>query len=183
MKQIEDEFQSVADRISSGRHMLRPEDHDSVSRFFALWHLRATRKHQPEPDHAAKGVTGLPKELEAELGETLEKSGVLFIRSDGKISGRAVLGMQLQKNIDILMDNNFAKSEWGILEAVKGEFIVPDYISLDLQVVPVCPKICLIIGQGNLLLPASHVAQINSSLAAVAREYMIARDFTNCPFR
>ena len=182
MKQIEDEFQAIANLIVSGNASLKPEEHASVSRFFVLWHLRASHRAQPEPDYPVKGVTGFPKELEAELGEKLEKSGVSFIRGDGTIPGRVVLGMQIQMHIDILMDGQFSRMQWGTLTALKGEFIIPDYIGLDVQVVPISPTICLTGGHRNSLLIASNVAKVNSALAAVAREYMIARDFTDCPF-
>jgi hypothetical protein len=122
---------------------------------------------------------GEKKEL---LGEQIEKAGTSFIRSGGRIPGRVEAGHRIQQKIDSLMDSMFWQIQWGIVTAIKGEFVIPDYISLDLQVVPVCPKICFIAGQGNLLLAASQVAQVNSSLKNVARKYLIARDFRESQF-
>ena len=74
----------------------------------------------------------------------------------------------------------FLPTEWGIVVAIRGEFVIPDYISLYLRVVPLTPSICFMAGQRNLPLAASHVAQVNSSLKNVARDYLIARDFAEC---
>jgi hypothetical protein len=181
MKQIEDAFQTISDRIEAGSASLNLEDHGLISRFFALWHLRADRKTQPEPDFVPKAVTGFPKQLQEELGEALEKAGVLFIRHDGTIPGRVMLGMHLQKHIDVLMDTHCSQTKWGIFKACNGEFIVPDYIPLHLQLVPVSPTYCLAAGHDNSALVEAYVSQVNSSLTEVAKEHIVARDFTKCP--
>jgi hypothetical protein len=114
------------------------------------------------------------------LGEKLEKVGASFIRSGTRIPGRVVAGFRIQQRIDALMDGTLSQTQWGIVTALKGEFVIPDY--LDIQVVPVTPTICFIAGQGNVPLAASHVAQVNSRLRNAAQRYLIARDFGECQF-
>lgn len=190
MDMIEKKFQIIASRVVGGARSLSPEEQAAISRFFALWHLRAHQREHPEPDFYPKAVTPFAKELEEtlmgekkeRLGEQIEKAGVSFIRSGGRIPGRVEAGLHIQQKIDSLMDRMFLQTQWGIVTAIKGEFVISDYISLDLQVVPVCPKICFIAGQGNLPLAASQVAQVNSALKNVARRYLISRDFRECQF-
>jgi len=190
MDMIEKEFQIIASRVVDGARSLSPEKHAAISRFLALWHLRAHQREHPEPDFYPKAVTpfqeleetsiGGKKEL---LGEHIEKDGVSFIRSGGRIPGRVQAGLHIQYTIDsLMMDNMFSQTQWGIVTAIRGEFVIPDYINLDLQVVPLCPKICFIAGQGNLPLRAAQVSQVNSALKNVARKYLIARDFRECQF-
>ena len=192
MDMIEKEFQITASRVVvGGVRSLSSEEHAAISRFFALWHLRAHQREHPEPDFYPTAVTPFSKEMEETLmgekkellGEQIEKAGVSFIRSGGRIPGRVQAGLHIQYTIDsLMMDNMFSQTQWGIVTAMRGEFVIPDYISLDLQVVPVCPKICFIAGQGNLPLRAAQVSQVNSALKNVARKYLIARDFRECQF-
>jgi hypothetical protein len=72
-------------------------------------------------------MMGEKKEL---LGEQIEKAGVSFIRSGGRIPGRVEAGLRIQQKIDSLMDSMFSQIQWGIVTAIKGEFVIPDYISL-----------------------------------------------------
>jgi hypothetical protein len=92
-----------------------------------------------------------------------------------------MLGMYLQKHVDILMSDQLAQAQWGVITATNSEFLIPDYIGIGTQFVPVSPTLCLSADHSNAMLSASNVAKVNSSLAADASEYLIAHDFMNCP--
>jgi hypothetical protein len=192
---IEKEFQPIASRVAAGGRSLSLEEHHAVSRFFILWHLRAEWRENPEPDSRPMGVTPWSKEAEQILvagevpgrkpellGEKLEKAGALIIRSGPRITGREMAGLHLWPKIDSEMGGRFKQTEWGVVTALQGAFVIPDYIPLEVSVVPVCPKICFIAGQGNLPLHPRDVAAVNSRLRHVARKYLIARDFAECQF-
>jgi hypothetical protein len=187
-KTIEDEFQPIASRVKAGDRSPSLEEHQAISRFFILWHLRAEWRENPEQDFHPVGVTPWTKEAEQQvvaselLGEKIEKSGALFIHSGSRIPGRDMAGLRLWQKIDFEMGGRFRQTEWGIMNALQGEFVIPDYISLDVPIIPVCPKLCFLVGDGNFLLHPTQVAEVNSRLRSVARNYLIARNFERCQF-
>jgi hypothetical protein len=176
MKGIEDEFQSIADRIVNGLRTLKPREHASVSRFCVLWHLRASRRTQPELNHLIRGVAG--ENFTKDQEEMLEKAHVLFARRDATVPGRMMLGITLQIQIDQLMSRNFNEKQWGILKARDGNFIIPDIGNV--RAVPVSPNLLLVCDHKNTVISQLEVAIINSQLAGFAVDYLIARDFRKC---
>ena len=175
MKKIEDEFQSLADRIVDGLRSLTPREHALVSKFCVLWHLRAQRRTQPEPDHPLKGVTGANFTKDHE--ETLEKAHVLFTRGNA-VPGRMMLAIKLQMQIDALMSREFNGKQWGIMEARGGNFIIPDIPNM--RAVPVLPDLLLVCDHGNTVIFSPDIASINTQIIGFAVEYLIAGDFRNC---
>lgn len=179
MKDIEDRYQPLADEIVSGRSSLGPAEHTLMSEFYALWRLRAEHRENPQPDQQMRGVT--PTNFTDEQREHFEKHGVLFHDENGALPGRMFGGMVIQMGIDRMTDALKGK-EWGIVVALAGEFIVPDYIGT-LAVIPLCPKQYLIAGAGNLSLSIEEVAQLNGIVTTWSRRYVVARSFAKSPIK
>ena len=147
MKDIEDQFQRLATRIVIGLNSITPAEHASISKFFALWHLRSHRKKQPEPDHPLHGILG--ENLTKDQQEILENKHYAFaLGSDARVPGRIMLGLKIQIHIEEMMRGTFNRKRWGIMRANKGHFLIPDII--ELAVIPVSPTICLVCGHDNL---------------------------------
>jgi hypothetical protein len=176
MKGIEDEFQSIAGRIVDGCRSLTSREHASISRFFALWYLRASRRTQPEPDQPLRGIIG--EHFTKDEEEILEKHWISFARRDATVPGRMMLGLKIQIEIDRLMIRYFNEKQWGILQASNGNFLVPDISHSG--AVPVSPNLLLLCERKNTVITQSEIAIINFQLASFALEYLIARDFQKC---
>jgi hypothetical protein len=58
MKQIEDEFQTLADEIIAGLNQIGPEKSRIATKFFALWCSRFRQRNEPTPDHFVEGSGG-----------------------------------------------------------------------------------------------------------------------------
>ena len=61
MKEIEDEFQSVASKVIDGVvSKIGEVEKDAVDHFYALWHMRARHRTLPSPHYARQvGECGL----------------------------------------------------------------------------------------------------------------------------
>jgi hypothetical protein len=156
---------------------LKSQEHASISRFFVLWYLRASRRKQPEPDQLLRGIVG--ESFSKDDEELLEKHLISFARKDATVPGRMMLALKIQMWIDRLMAQYFKGREWGILKAQTGNFIIPD-ISLS-AVIPVSPNLLLMGDRKSAVISQSEVSFINAQLVGFAAEYLIARDFQKCP--
>jgi hypothetical protein len=177
MKTIEDEFQFLASKIVNGLNSIPLEAHVSVSKFFALWHLRSHRKKQPEPDHTLNAMQG--ERLSKDQKEILERKHMIFADTNASVPGRMMLGLLLQREIDKITTRRLYGKRWGIVRANNGEFIIPDVV--DLAVVPVSPTISLVCDCDDSKIAESQVAEINRKFHDSATEYLIANDFGKCP--
>jgi hypothetical protein len=175
MKQIEDSFQAVADRIVDGSSCLDVSAFRIITDFFALWFLRYRSSREPDADQVLNGVVG---EVSKDQQEVLEKQGLISIRPDNKLPGRMISGMKIQRGIDELAAR--LEKRWGVVRSRGGEFIVPDAFGQE-PIVPVAPTICLVSGCADLLLPEGQVARINQAARRSAQRYLFARDLEQCP--
>lgn len=177
MKEVEDNFQNLANRITDARLPICTEDFGTVTRFFALWCLRFHAKHNPIPDPTVNGI--VPEGLSKDSEERLEKQWVGFIRRDQTMPGRSLTGLQIQRDIDRLAAR-FERSRWGVVQAGDGEFIAPDTFGT-LMVVPLSPTICLVSGHEDSVVLRPEVSNLNRRAMQSAGDYFFARDFTLCP--
>jgi len=180
MKKIEDSFQALAEAIIDGRvKRIGFFEKTVVDDFFALWNIREHRKSKPISDQAIKGVVALGQELTKDQQESLEKNYYGFVRPDYTVPGRQMAGLNIQMNLDAVRQQ-LVDSQWGILKAKEGEFIVPDNFS-NARIVPVTPEMCLFSQSENGFISLTEVAKINRLAIASSREYFFARDFSKYP--
>lgn len=177
MKQIEDDFQALADRIVGGLSNLDNGASGIISKFFALWSLRLQTNCNPYDDRVLNGV--VEESLSKDQQEGLEKQWVLFVRGGGKMPGRMVAGLQIQVRIDEIV-NQFQGLRWGVVRASGGEFIVPDTFG-QLTIVPVASAICLVCNHEDVTVSKSGVSRINQMARSSAQKYLFARDMDQCP--
>jgi hypothetical protein len=177
MKQIEDEFQILADAVMGGLRTIDVEKSRIITRFFALWCSRFRQRYSPTPDHAIYGVAGecLSKDQE----EMLERNHIGFFRAHQTMPGRFVSGLQIQIAIDQL-ETHFRGCHWGVVGASEGEFLVPDTFGVRVAV-PLSPTICLFSGCENMELSMREIAKLNRLAVQSAKDYHFARDFNLCP--
>jgi hypothetical protein len=129
MKEIEDSFQCLASHIVDSRlTSIAPNEQDTVSRFFALWSLRARGKTQPMQNQPIYGV--LPgKNLTMDQKELLESQGLAFINDDTTIPDRILHGLKIQRDID-KVTHKLRDKLWGVVKAADGDFLIPDIPSM-----------------------------------------------------
>jgi hypothetical protein len=177
MKDIEDEYQAVADKIVGGASSLTAAQVLVVTRFFALWTLRAQTPQNGVPEQVINLVAG--ETLTLDERERLEQLGCLYIRDDQTMPGRVLAGMQIQMQIDVIC-HQFQGRRWGIIRAVDGEFTCPDTFDR-LAAIPVNPSICLYRGHSDTMISKQQVQAANQFARSVAKRYYMARDFAACP--
>ncbi|MHB1756771.1 MAG: hypothetical protein ACYCT9_04570 [Leptospirillum sp.] len=170
-KTYEDPFQELAERIISGTiQSIGPDDNITATAFWGLWVARFQAKLNPPEDRPVIGCTGIGSK---DLREVIEKKHAMFINPDGTLPGRAIAGMDIQKQIDrTLME--FENWNWVIASAEEPEFIVPDCPRF--MYIPISPKIGLTANDqklnGKIKLTRENMAVINKSLFEVSDRYI-----------
>lgn len=171
MKQIEDRFQPLADRIVSGALTEIPEEsmHD-VNQFFSLWFHRS-RVQPVDGIETQINVTG--EALTKDEQEILESKAVMFVRKGGKIATRHITGIQIQARI--MADNrNCGARRWGVIHALEGEFVMPDVPAHDLM--PIAPTVLLAANHPSGMITRSNLISVNTEFLAYTRRYFFGRD-------
>jgi hypothetical protein len=177
MKSIEDEFQVLALKIIEGSIAKVGEvEKHIVNYFYALWYMRARYRNLSVKEIHSNGVEG--SKLTQNEEEILEKNHVAYTRLGGKIPARTVNGLRLQALIDGYA-NDLLSTQWGIIRAEKGEFIVPD--RPEHTIVPLTPILCLVSPSMNGTIVKNNVAEINKAIVKGSGEYYFSRDFSSCP--
>ena len=176
MKRIEDKFQCVANDIISGDILNINEDVKTiVNNFYALWYMRSRSRNLETQEIQANGLAGNSLTLDQE--EDLELNGyAMLVRQGGKIPARQINAIQLHTKIYKYSNNNLSDTQWGIIHAQAGEFIVPDVPKY--VIVPLTPEISLISPAPNGVISSSNVAEINRNVREASQEYFFARDFS-----
>lgn len=172
MKQIEDRFQPLADRIASGELTEIPEEsaHD-VNQFFSLWFHRSRIQPADEIETQTKGLTG--DALIKDQQEIPESRHIMFVREGGKIATRHLTGLQIQTRI-IADNRNCGARRWGVIHAPEGEFVMPDVPAHDLM--PITPTVLLAANHPSGIITKSNVISINTEFLAYTRRYFFGRD-------
>lgn len=179
MLDIENQFQALASEILTNKVVsLNAGQSQTVTRFWALWSLRAELRDSPEPDRPVQGIAG--ELLTNEQRDRLESLGLTFILSAGNaLPGRFLAGIRIQKGIDE-RSHRLQGRRWGIVRAHVGEFLVPD-VPANMVAVPLTPEIGLYFEHDDCLIPESEVARANLCVRGLATRYYFARDFSACP--
>jgi hypothetical protein len=177
MKEIEDRFQEIADRILEGQDLLSIDESAEVTNFYSLWCLRFQHRYERTPDHVVNGIVG--ELLSKTQEENLEANQVTFIRADQRMPGRFVAGLRIQMGIH-QMATGLRGKKWGVARACKCEFIAPDTFG-KFAVVPLSPQACLTLDKESRELSRPEVEQVNTLATTSFRKYLIARDFERCP--
>ena len=180
MKQIEDEFQDLAARVIAGAvTTIGAEDKGKVDRFFGLWKWRARFRNADMEAIQFNSVTGGRWTRDQE--ERFEKAGVLFVREGGKAPAHRLHGMRIQFAIDY-ESSALSTMRWGIIQAIGGQFLVPDYPTV--TYVPLHPTLCLCGGEQEWIAGAGitkgNVIDINYHLLNGCRTYYFANDLRQC---
>ena len=179
MKNIEDKYQSLAEKVVSERQeTVGPLEQSIVTDMFVLWNVRAHRKAKPTPDQRINAID-VEKHLTKDEQELLEKNHICVIRPDLIIAGRHLAGITIQMNVD-KERQQMADVHWGILKASAGEFIVPDNYS-NARILPLSPIICFYSQSNDDVIGIKEVAEINRLAIDSSREYYFANDFNKCP--
>jgi hypothetical protein len=176
MKRIEDRFQVLAREITAGRTSLEPTEFNAISQFYALCRLRSQHRTAPIIDQPVPGLT--PEVLTLDQEENLEKNGYIFAGGTG-IPGRMIAGLVIQRWIDYFQ-HQLKDKQWGIILALRGEFVVPDQFG-ESPIVPVTPKIALVADWANSSEDESTVRILNGQLVSAVKHYVAARNFAECP--
>jgi hypothetical protein len=180
MKQIEDEFQELAERIIAGTvTRIVAADKGKVDRFFALWKWRAHFRDADPQEVQFKGVTGARWTQDQE--EEFEKAGVLVLREGGRAPAHRVHGSQLQVAIDREC-SMLTGIRWGIIQAVGGQFLVPDAPTT--AHVPLHPTLSLCGGEQEWIAGSGilrrNVVDLNRHLLKGCKAYYFSNDPAEC---
>ena len=180
MKEIEDVYQELADRIVSDEVLqLSKTDQMAITDMYALWNIRWHWKKQPVQDQQIEEAIGLECEFSQDDQESLEKNRITVIRPDFTISGRPLTGIQIQLDFFELR-KQMQDIHWGIWKSKKGEFVIPDN-SYSSYILPVAPQICLFSLRENGEINETELAAINAQSIQDSTEYYFARDLSKCP--
>jgi hypothetical protein len=179
MLHIENQFQALAGEILANSIMsLSAEQSQTVTRFWALWCLRAELRNAPELDRPVPGVAG--EFLTSEQRDRVESLGSAFVLSSGnKLPGRFAAGIRIQIGVDE-HSHALRGGRWGIVRAHVGEFLVPDSPA-NMTAVPLTPGIGLYFGSDDCVISESEVAKANVCARKLAKRYYFARNFSACP--
>jgi len=178
MKEIEDNFQTVADAIISGQSAIStPDQRQAVERMFALWYMRGRYRELDAQEVGLHPTTGDSHTKEEE--ENLEAKGYLFARTGGRMPARQFNGLQLQRRIDAYSSALSAIERWGIVRPLAGEFLVADVPTH--TILPLTPELALVGPAPDGMITEENLALLNRAIRADSQRYFFARDFAVCP--
>ena len=169
-RSIEIEFQHLVDLLLAGKYFLKEIDHLTVTRFWALWRLRAeARKNLPSPVKL-KGVIET-RELSIFEQEALEAKHISYVENGNEIPSHIISGLQMQAQIDRLTMTPIC---WGVIKSAIIEFIVPDTIGTS-GFVPLSSNTALLANLANGPIDSQAAIRINQVLRDGATHYIFAK--------
>jgi hypothetical protein len=179
MIRIETEFQKLASDVVGGRvTKLDKEQSRIVDNFYALWYMRSHLKYLPSLELKVQGVDG--ERYTKSQEESLEREGVLFAREGGRIPARQIHGAQIQILAHRYAEQISETTNWKIITAKEGEFVVPDVPTI--TAIPITPTLCLVsTAPSDGMIVKQDVAHLNGQFREASWEYFFARDFAACP--
>ena len=131
-----------------------------------------------------ENLLGLSRVYRKDEQEQLENEGISTIRGELKIAGRFLaspsIRLQVAQAAEAMGDSN-----WNILRAMEGEFIVPDNTKR-MPMFPLRPTACLWYGPTKPvaaveLTSIGEVAWINEAAIEASTDYFFARELSPCP--
>ena len=100
MKEIEDVYQELADKIVSGEVLqLSNADQEKITDMYALWNIRWYWKQQPVQDQRIEGAIRPECEFSQDDQESLEKNRITAIGPNLTIKGPHLTGIKIQQNL------------------------------------------------------------------------------------
>ncbi|QXH72900.1 hypothetical protein KSS92_26890 [Pseudomonas atacamensis] len=186
MKEIEDAFQALASVILDDPAFRFSRQHFTViNEFYCLCNIRAQWKKNERLANPSIGgapeVIGLRHYYTQDEQELLEAEGISCIRPDLTISSRAVVAPSIRLTLSEAV-RAMSGITWQRLQAVEGEFVVPDNFSKWLFV-PLSPTVCLRAHPevNPCRLYRDGVAVINRLAIEASIDYYFARKLDHCP--
>jgi hypothetical protein len=176
----ENAFQKIADQIVSGQLKSISSDMQiAVTNMYLLWRVRYLRTKDPIKDQSfATQLTG--NNLSKDQQEILEKNGYFYVRHDGTMPSRAIVGVLMQRDIMIALNYGANKMKWGLIKVPDGlEFLCGD-VSVNQPLLPVSPEWCLVAGWPDGTATPFSVGVINNSLITESENYWFARNPEKC---
>lgn len=179
MKDIEDKFQALADRIlSEPLTDFSSEQTEVINEFFGLWRGRADRRSIPVQRIRPGGEFKVGHERTQDDLELLEKHNVISMAPDGTFAFRDFNGSSILLDIG-RFNEQLEGRRWAVIRPLEGEFCVPDVPMHG--VIPMTPKIALVVDAESGFITRDNLARINARLLEAARDYVFARSLAACP--
>ena len=169
-RDIEVGYQSLADSILAGRTELAESDHLTISRFWALWSLRAEARAKPAPPLQLAGVLEAREFTPAEQ-EALESKHVVFVENGSQVPSHMWVGLKIQLQIDRIASPQI---HWGIIHSPDAEFIVPARVGAQ-GFVPLSPNFALLANHASGTITKDETSCLNKLLLSSAGDYVFAR--------
>jgi hypothetical protein len=160
--------------------VLGEREKKAINLFFALCFLRAEWKTTRIPNSQIPGAVGFEYPTTRDLQEELESRHVICFGPDLTFPGRSLAGIVMQSRINQLQ-NELSDTEWCILRAMRGEFLVADNFSR-WRVIPISPVLCLAPAANDGVLSEDQLAWLNRQGVETSRDYFFARDLSHCQF-
>jgi len=176
-KDIEDSFQSVAEKILKRDITANSDDHCAITRFYCLLRVR----HHYSDLSLDNQKLGVQPEyiLNIDDREQFEKSHIVYINDSGEIPARIWRGLLMQSSLDSAVSKMIGV-RWGVLTSEEGEFLVSDNSS-PVCVIPINPKQCLAANCESKTIRLELVRQVNTQIMTGARRFIFARNLDQCP--
>jgi hypothetical protein len=187
MKKVEDDFQALANRIlGNDQASFQKADLTVINEFYCLWNIRAIHKQDRVKDQSiyVENLLGLSRVYTKDEQEQLEKAGIGTIRGDFTVAGRFLASPSIRLDV-ARVAKDMGDSNWNILCAMEGEFIVPDNAKR-MPMLPLSPTTCLWYRPTKPVAPVERlsigeVAWINQAAIEASTDYYFARDLSLCP--
>lgn len=180
MREVEDAYQSLADKIVNGSIVRRFKPHETqvITDMYVLWQCRwhwnkNTIDDQRMTGSSALKVLGVTQEYSKDDQEVLEKEGVTVIRPDLSIAARDLVGPNIYRNFRHAREQ-MSECRWGILTSRHSDFIVPDNASRS-AFLPVTPNICLDATPGYRYASEHMVRLVNQRSKQTSDKYYFGR--------
>ena len=169
-RSIEIEFQSLADSIVAGKTTLDEGDHIVVSRFWALWRLRAEVRASPTPPLRLNGVIE-SREFSVAEQDALEAKHVVYVENGSQVPSHIWVRLKMQVQIGRL---TCTPIRWGLIHSPDSEFIVPSRVGTS-GFVPLTPHVALLANQPEGTITKEQTVRLNKALLSFAGDYVFAR--------
>lgn len=179
MKKIEDSFQNEVESILENNDPYIGDDACiSISRFYALWHMRSRRRHLDQ-QFISSSLPVSGDHLSKDQLEILEKNGYMAFYKDGRIASRHLNAVAIYTGMAEMLHGSLAGARWGVIIPLDGEFCVPDIP--EHGIIPVTPTVALILNSSSGHITEENLGLLNRSMTLLARDYIFARSFGACP--
>ncbi|MBV6448171.1 hypothetical protein [Nitrosomonas sp.] len=174
MKNIENSFQELVDRILLGHRDFTSKENSQISHFYALWCLRYEAKNSPLPDISNSAMQE-SRVLSKDEEENLENNGYVFARGK-KLPSRHLAAILIQVQIGRRCP---PETEWAVIYSRNIKFIVPDNFG-EIGIVPLTPNLCLVANADSGEIADENAIRINKLALEKSGSYYFAKNLEKC---